>query len=75
MRLLYKKIEKPPWLHLTLIIVISNSKKKPKILSELVVEEQLEQVPKQESVDVEELQLPMTNDFGEAFLQELFQEK
>jgi hypothetical protein len=44
-------------------------------LSELVVEEQLEQVPKQESVDVEELQLPMTNDFGEAFLQELFQEK
>jgi hypothetical protein len=30
-------------------------------------------VPKQESVEVEELQPPMTNDFGEAFLQKLFQ--
>jgi hypothetical protein len=57
------------------MIIISKEEEEVEILSQLIVEEQLEQAPKPRLVEKEELQQPMRKDNGKEFLKKIFEKE
>jgi hypothetical protein len=57
------------------VIIISNSKEEVEILSQLVIEEQLEQAPKPRFMEEVKLQQLANKDSGEEFIQKVFEEE
>jgi regulatory protein YycH of two-component signal transduction system YycFG len=57
------------------MIFISKEEEEVEILSQLIVEKQLEQAPEPRLVEKEELQQPMKKDNGKEFLKKIFEEE